>query len=69
MTIQMNVECLGDICKGCPELNLEINKLSIHAGTEDLYTENLIRCTGYNRCKHIYRMLEKGEEKQHEQAD
>ena len=50
MMAQMNVKCIdGKVCEICPELEIDIHKLTLHNDEGEFGTINDIYCKHYSR--------------------
>lgn len=59
--VKMTVECLGQMCNNCPELEIEVDRLHL---TDGYYANNL-RCVYMDKCQSIYLLMKKDWEENH----
>ena len=41
-----------DICRTCPEMEIEVNRLEIFSADKKFY-ENRLKCEHHERCRHL----------------
>ena len=56
--VKMTIECLGQMCGNCPELDIEINRLELTDGVTSCYI-NKLRCSHLSKCESIYLLMKK----------
>ena len=59
-SISMSVQCIGPICRDCPDLDISITHLTGGGGS---FQTNLLACTYYEQCSRIKEYVEKEKEK------
>lgn len=62
--VNMPIECLGEVCPNCPDLDLQVDTEMLTDGLFKAYV-NRIYCRNMDRCKGIYSMLKKDWEENH----
>ena len=56
--VMMPVRCIGDICKNCPNLNIDNDVQQIYGNGEIVATECNLYCRGVRRCTRIKEMID-----------
>ena len=56
--VKMTVECLGQMCGNCPELEIEVGRLQLTDGNDEYYVNHL-RCSHLSKCGRIYLLMKK----------
>ena len=51
--INMPVKCIGDKCRNCRELDLDVDRYAMHDSKPETWYENVIYCKHYERCNLI----------------
>ena len=54
----MKIKCIDQrVCESCPELEIDINKLTLHNNDQVFGTVNDIYCKHYEKCSRLLRYL------------
>ena len=62
--VKMTVECLGQMCNNCPELEIEVDRMHLTDGVDGYYV-NEMRCKHLDKCCGIYSLMKKDWEEYH----
>ena len=62
--VKMEVECLGQFCGNCPELEIEVDRMHLTDGYDGYYVNHL-RCAHMDKCGSIYLLMKYDWEKNH----
>lgn len=62
--VKMTVECLGQMCSNCPELDIKIDRLHLTDGYDGYYVDRL-RCSHVDKCESIYLLMKQDWENNH----
>ena len=62
--VKMTVECLGQMCGNCPELEIEVDRLNLTDGYDE-YRVNHLRCSHLSKCESIYLLMKSDWENNH----
>ena len=62
--VKMEVECLGQFCENCPELDIRIDQYQLSSGFNGVYA-NLLSCSHLNKCEKIYSTMKSDWEENH----
>lgn len=62
--VKMTVECLGQFCQNCPELEIETDRLHLTDGYDGYYVNHL-HCKHLDKCEGIYLLMKQDWENHH----